>query len=95
MNEDLEKNRPLVQTGFDQKKVGQVERTTNELPVGAIVKKGANDTIGGLALSEEWKNAFKEIQPEYLYKQQHIKLWTKNVQSNKNKRTICCNWKNK
>ena len=74
MNEDLEKNRPLVQTGFDQKKVGQVERTTNELPVGAIVKKGANDTIGGLALSEEWKNAFKEIQPEYLYKQQHIKI---------------------
>ncbi|MCC2413248.1 FtsX-like permease family protein [Bacillus sp. FSL W8-0519] len=74
LKEDLEKNRPLVQNGFGQKKVGQVERTANELPVGAIVKKGANDTIGGLALSEEWKNAFKEIQPEYLYKQQHIKI---------------------
>ncbi|WJE28155.1 FtsX-like permease family protein [Bacillus cereus] len=74
LKEDLEKDRPLVQTGFEQKKVDQVKRIASELPIGAIIKKDQNDTIDSPALSEEWKNVFKEIQPEYLYKQQHIKI---------------------
>ncbi|MGH0556654.1 FtsX-like permease family protein [Bacillus pretiosus] len=74
LKEDLEKNRPLIQFGFEKKDSTQVKRITSDLPVGAIVEMGTQKVDNGPVLSEEWISVFNELQPRYLYQQQHIKI---------------------
>lgn len=75
LKEDFKKNRPLVQDEFAKMESGKIKRITGELPDGTVLKKDTNAVIDDVpAHLKEWKRIFGEIQPEYLYKQQHIKI---------------------
>ncbi|MBS4190579.1 ABC transporter permease [Bacillus sp. FJAT-49705] len=70
--EDLEKQRPIIQTFQDEKSFRKKEKVTGELPVGSIV--GLEDQQSGLAVPEEWAFALDTIQPYYLYPDHKIKI---------------------
>ncbi|OAB43284.1 FtsX-like permease family protein [Paenibacillus glacialis] len=74
LKEDLEKNRPFIQPGFEKRDLTQIKRVSSELPVGAIVGKDIKNAMNRPILSEEWNKAFNEIQPSYLYTQQYIQI---------------------
>nr|MCX3331032.1 ABC transporter permease [Bacillus pacificus] len=75
VKEDLEKNRPLIKDMANMKSMKDLVNTKNvseELPVGAVSRemneKGANDK----ELPEEWNEAFRTVQPFYVYENHAI-----------------------
>ncbi|MGE7623738.1 FtsX-like permease family protein [Viridibacillus sp. NPDC096237] len=79
LKEDLEKNRPLVAN--NDKEFGETKRVSEELPIGTFlnpsdkVKKGANTK----KLSQQWSEAFKTIQPNYMYPDHEMKIVDQNI----------------
>lgn len=70
--EELEKQRPIIQTFQDEKSFRKKERVSGELPIGSIV--GLEDQQGELAVPEKWTSALDTIQPYYLYPEHKIKI---------------------
>ncbi|EEM13770.1 MULTISPECIES: FtsX-like permease family protein [Bacillus] len=80
IKEELEKNRPLVQDSKNATRLAdasKIKRVSEELPVGATLSyiKKISDNV----IPEEWRAAFKKIQPHYLYTNQTIKIVDKKM----------------
>ncbi|KEK24550.1 FtsX-like permease family protein [Bacillus gaemokensis] len=74
LKEDLETNRPLVHGGVGKENFGKFKKISEELPVGAISREMKEKDANAKALPEEWEEAFRMIQPFYLYPDQAIKI---------------------
>ncbi len=77
LNEDLEKNRLLVKDMANMKSMKDLENTkkvSEELPVGAVSREMNEKDANAKELPEEWDDAFRTIQPFYMYEDHAIKI---------------------
>ena len=77
VKEDLEKNPPFIQDTKQMesmKDLGKTKKVSEELPVGAVSREMNEKDANAKELPEEWDEAFRTIQPFYLYQDQAIKI---------------------
>ncbi|HDR7623251.1 TPA: ABC transporter permease [Bacillus mycoides] len=77
VKEDLEKNPPFVQDTKQMesmKDLGKIKKVSEELPVGAVSREMNEKDASAKELPEEWNEAFRTIQPFYLYEDHAIKI---------------------
>ncbi|WP_410985544.1 FtsX-like permease family protein [Bacillus cereus] len=77
LKEDLEKNRPFIQDFKNikgMKDIGKQKKVSEELQVGAISRNMNEKDANAKALPKEWEEAFRTIQPFYIYSDQVIKI---------------------
>ncbi|WP_369902186.1 FtsX-like permease family protein [Bacillus manliponensis] len=74
VKEDLEKNRPLVQVGFEKEDLGKFKHVSTELPAGAVSSFAEERDENAPVIPEAWEGALSTIQPYYLYSDQTIQI---------------------
>ncbi|MBO1625180.1 FtsX-like permease family protein [Bacillus arachidis] len=74
LKEDLEKNRPLVRDGVGKESFDKFKEVSEELPVGAISRNMNEKDANTKKLPEKWEEAFRTLQPFYLFPDQAIKI---------------------
>ena len=76
VKEELEKNRPLVADRENRKTM----KVSEEFPVDAFVLSGAWYTDEGN--TKQWKDAFRTVQPAYMYPDHKVKIVDQNMYDN-------------
>ncbi len=77
VKEDLEKNRPFVKDMANMKSMKDLVNTkkvSEELSVGAVSREMNEKDANTKELPEEWDEAFRTIQPFYVYENHAIKI---------------------
>ena len=98
VKEDLEKNRPLVKDRKRWKYEGfrNTKKVSEELPVGAVSREMNEKDANAKELPEEWNEAFRTIQPYYLYPDHAIKIVDQKMYDSLNgKEGIRIYWENR
>ncbi|OQR53463.1 FtsX-like permease family protein [Bacillus sp. CDB3] len=70
IKEDLEKNRPLVK-GWG---IEKAKKVSEELPIGSFSRKMSEKDENTKELSKQWIDAFRTIQPDYMYPDHEMKI---------------------
>ncbi|PFB75744.1 ABC transporter permease [Bacillus thuringiensis] len=68
LKEDVEKNRPFLQ-------VMKIEKVSEEIPIGAFSIK----RVQGETNTKQWIQAFRTIQPDYMYPDYEMKIVDQNI----------------
>ncbi|TKI84721.1 FtsX-like permease family protein [Bacillus mycoides] len=74
VKENLEKDLPLIPNGEGKENFGKFKEISEELPVGSILRDMKEKDANGKVLSKKWNDAFKMIQPIYIYPNHAIKI---------------------
>lgn len=75
LNEDLEKNRPLIHEGKRDDYTGKLKRVSENLQVGAISRYSQEINERSIIIPDEWEDSLMRIQPSYLnYDDKTIKI---------------------
>ncbi|MFP3413619.1 ABC transporter permease [Bacillus sp. SIMBA_074] len=74
VKEDLDKNRPLIQDGVGKEGFGKVKKISGEVPVDVISRSNIEKNENVKEMPAEWDDAFRAIQPYYLYTDHAIKI---------------------
>ncbi|WP_242270942.1 FtsX-like permease family protein [Bacillus cereus group sp. BfR-BA-01425] len=69
VKEDLEKHKPFIRDGVGKENFGKYKEVSGEAPVA-----GAVQDQNEKAMPEEWEEAFRTIQPYYIYKDHAVKI---------------------
>lgn len=72
VKEDLEKHKPFIRDGVGKESFGKYKEVSGEAPVGTVA--GAVQDQNEKAMPEEWEEAFRTIQPYYIYKDHAVKI---------------------
>ncbi|MDK7488336.1 ABC transporter permease [Bacillus paranthracis] len=72
VKEDLEKHKPFIRDGVGKESFGKYKEVSGEAPVGTVA--GAVQEQNEKAMPEEWEEAFRTIQPYYIYKDHAVKI---------------------
>ena len=72
VKEDLEKHKPFIRDGVGKENFGKYKEVSGEAPVGTVA--GAVQDQNEKAMPEEWEEAFRTIQPYYIYKDHAVKI---------------------
>ncbi|HHK5534893.1 TPA: FtsX-like permease family protein [Bacillus mobilis] len=74
VKEDLEKNRPLIPDGVGKESFGKVKEISGEVPVNVVSRSNIEKSEDVKEMPIEWDDAFRVIQPYYVYKDHAIKI---------------------
>ncbi|MCY9550051.1 FtsX-like permease family protein [Lysinibacillus xylanilyticus] len=79
VKEDLEKQKPLIQEGLGKENFGKYKEILGEAPVGTVAGVRSEKNQNEKEMPEEWDEAFRTIQPYYIYKDHAIKIVDKKM----------------
>ncbi|MFE4764164.1 FtsX-like permease family protein [Bacillus mycoides] len=74
VKEDLEKQKPLIREGLGKENFGKYKEISGEAPVGTVAGVRSEQTQNEKEMPKEWDEAFRTIQPYYLYEDHAIKI---------------------
>ncbi|MED3803665.1 ABC transporter permease [Lysinibacillus xylanilyticus] len=74
VKEDLEKQKPLIREGLGKENFGKYKEILGEAPVGTVAGVRSEKNQNEKEMPEEWDEAFRTIQPYYIYKDHAIKI---------------------
>ncbi|WP_242296568.1 MULTISPECIES: FtsX-like permease family protein [unclassified Bacillus cereus group] len=74
VKEDLEKHKPFIRDGVGKESFGKYKEVSGEAPVGTLAGVRSEQDKNEKAMPEEWDEAFRSIQPYYIYQDRAIKV---------------------